>query len=201
MVDLDVSDAFRQRAKMLMRRRFASHRKGLPPAGARARSEAIVGRLAEAFAAMEAPRVASFWPMLPRKEVDLRPLHELVANAGGRVAYPRIDASRTMRFHWVDDPEAMVEADMGYLEPTEAHPLAEALDVVLVPGLAFDLRGFRIGYGGGFYDRTLPEYCPPARAWGVCYDLQLAADIPNVGHDVAVDRVVTDRRVVEVTKG
>ena len=69
--------------------------------------------------------------------------------------------------------------------------------MILVPGVAFDARGFRIGYGGGFYDRALPRYRPPARAIGVAFDFQLAAEIPNADHDVPVDRVVTDVRVLD----
>ena len=201
MIDLEVSDEFRQRAKVVIRRRFRNHRKALPAAGARARSEAIVTRVLAELEAFERPRVASFWPMLDRNEVDLRPVHAAVASRGGRVAYPVIDEG-TMTFRWVKEPEAEMEStSMGYLAPTLDHPLADAIDVVLVPGIAFDPRGYRIGYGGGFYDRSLPVHCPPAAAWGVAFDIQLAGDIPNVAHDIAVDRIITDRRKLEATKG
>lgn len=105
-----------------------------------------------------------------------------------------------MAFHFVDDLDAMETAPMGYREPPEAAPLVDALDVVIVPGLAFDGRGYRIGYGAGFYDRALPRYCPPAASIGVAFDFQLAAEIPNTVDDVAVARIVTDRQLLEIER-
>ena len=72
------------------------------------------------------------------------------------------------------------------------------LDIVIVPGLAFDPQGYRIGYGGGFYDRTLPKWCPPAIAIGVAFDLQLASEVPREPWDIPVDLIVTDQRVLTV---
>ena len=65
-----------------------------------------------------------------------------------------------------------------------------------MPGLAFDDRGYRIGYGAGFYDRALPRYSPPAISVGVAFDFQLAVDIPASGDDVPVHWVLTDRRTL-----
>jgi len=74
-----------------------------------------------------------------------------------------------------------------------------SLDVVVVPGVAFDPDGNRIGYGGGYYDRFLIQV---PRAWriGVCYDLQLIKEVPRADHDVPVDAVVTEAKTILLRK-
>ena len=94
----------------------------------------------------------------------------------------------------------MEERGLGFREPSADAPLAEHLDVVIVPALAVDGRGFRLGYGAGFYDRALPRYRPPARAVAVIFDFQLAPELPIGPHDVAVDTIVTDARLLEALR-
>lgn len=73
-----------------------------------------------------------------------------------------------------------------------------AIDLALVPGLAFDLRGGRLGRGGGFYDRLLPRLSPRASACGVCFDAQIIEAVPMNESDAAVDALATDRRLLRV---
>jgi len=67
---------------------------------------------------------------------------------------------------------------------------------VLVPALALDSRGHRLGYGAGYYDRTLPRFCPPAVSIGVAYDFQLLVELPVTEGDVPCDWIVTDTRAL-----
>jgi 5-formyltetrahydrofolate cyclo-ligase len=71
------------------------------------------------------------------------------------------------------------------------------VDLVLVPALAFDARGYRLGYGKGFYDRLLPQLARAERV-GLAFELSLLPQLPNEDHDVAVHRVVTEKRVIEL---
>jgi 5-formyltetrahydrofolate cyclo-ligase len=198
MFAMDPTDEhLRRRAKTIMRQRFKGHRAAIPRSAAGVRSAAIRERLLELAAVRDAEHVAVFWPMEKHREVDLRPLDAALRARGARVAYPRCDVDRRhMAFHFVDELEAMVAAPMGYREPAPDMPLADRLDVVVVPGLAFDPRGHRIGYGAGFYDGALPRVCPPALSIGVAFDFQLAVEIPNTPGDVTVHQVVTDRRTL-----
>lgn len=142
-----------------------------------------------------AAEVALFWPIERKKEVDLRAVDAALRDRGCAVAYPAIDPeTREMTFHIAASREALAPCEFGFMAPALSAPRAGALDVVVVPGLAFDPRGFRIGYGGGFYDRALPSTRPRATAIGVAYDFQLAADVPESETDVPVDLVVTDVR-------
>lgn len=83
----------------------------------------------------------------------------------------------------------MVEGDFHILEP-ENHPYSGPLDLIVVPGMAFDKTGHRLGRGKGFYDRFLIKY-PEVKTIGICFDFQLLDSIPTEPHDRVVDEVVT----------
>ena len=85
----------------------------------------------------------------------------------------------------------------GILEPIETMKIAyKNIGLVLVPGIAFDILGHRIGYGFGFYDRFLAKV-PKAVKIGLTFDFQVVEKVPHEEHDVAVDLIVTEERVVE----
>jgi 5-formyltetrahydrofolate cyclo-ligase len=73
---------------------------------------------------------------------------------------------------------------------------AHEADAILLPGIAFDKRGMRLGYGGGYYDRLLPQCRPACVRIGIGFDEQLLAEIPAEDHDEHVDIVVTPSRVI-----
>jgi len=172
-------------------------RKALPPAACALRSAKIVERVAELEPVMRARTVCLFWPIEDRHEVDLRPLDATLRARGARVAYPGIDAETgAMAFRYVSDPQAMQEQGFGFREPSSREPEAQPgdVDVVIVPALALDPRGHRVGYGVGYYDRALPRYAPPAFAVAVAFDFQLVAEVPDSAADVRVNWIVTDAR-------
>ena len=78
--------------------------------------------------------------------------------------------------------------------------LPEEIEAVLVPAVAFDGRGYRIGYGGGYYDRFLPEV-PQAARIGAAFSCQVVAEIPADSHDVPADRIVTEREIIIPDRG
>jgi 5-formyltetrahydrofolate cyclo-ligase len=187
-----------RRAKAALRKRARALRNSIPREAIAERSARIVARLEALPAVAGARTVALFWPIEGRNEVDLRPLDARLRAQGKRVAYPSIDPeTRVMTFRFVDDPATLVERGMGFQEPDPAAPEAAALDVIVVPALQVDGRGHRIGYGAGFYDRTLPRFAPPAVAAGVAFDFQLVAEVPATEHDVPLALVVTDVRVLD----
>jgi 5-formyltetrahydrofolate cyclo-ligase len=186
--------------KAELRKRMRGVRKTAPLEACAERSAKIVAVLAEHPAVKAAKSAALFWPIVERHEVDLRALDELLRARGARVAYPSIDPETgDMVFRFVDDPTKLEEAGYGFSEPPKDAPAAVGgdIDVVIVPALAVDPTGHRIGYGAGYYDRTLPKYAPPAAAIAVAYDWQLVAEVPATPGDVQVDAVVTDLRVFD----
>jgi len=85
----------------------------------------------------------------------------------------------------------------GILEPIELMKISyKNINLVLVPGIAFDKNGHRVGYGFGFYDKFLARV-PKAVKIGLCFDFQVVDEIPHEQHDVPVDLIVTEKRVIE----
>lgn len=191
-------EVIRFKVKAELRKRMRGVRKTAPLEACAERSGKIVAAL-EAHAAVRAAKTAAlFWPILERHEVDLRPLDASLRARGVRVAYPSIDPDTgDMVFRFVERPSDLEDAGYGFAEPAKDAPAAGAVDVVVVPAIAVDPTGHRIGYGAGYYDRTLPKYAPPAVAIAVAYDYQLVAEVPATPGDVQVAWIVTDQRVLD----
>lgn len=195
-------DVIRFKVKAELRKRMRGVRKTAPLEACRERSTRIVASLEGHEAVKRASRVALFWPILERHEVDLRPLDASLRARGARVAYPSIDPDTgDMTFRFVDDPSQLADAGYGFAEPpaSAAEAGASDLDVVVVPAIAADPTGHRIGYGAGYYDRTLPKFAPPAIAIAVVFDYQLVAEVPATPGDVQVAWIVTDQRVIDAS--
>lgn len=117
---------------------------------------------------------------------------EMLAQAladGKRVAVPKVYGD-TMRFHYITDLSRVEKGYCGIPEPMGDEPVAGEEDaLVLMPGLAFDSKGGRMGYGGGFYDKFLDaERKHPTLA--LCYDFQMVSCVPVEEHDHPVDAVI-----------
>ena len=183
------------RAKAELRKRLRALRQTTPASACAARSARIVERLRGLDVVANAKSIALFWPMEERHEVDLRALDTALRTHGVAVAYPFIDdATREMSFR-IATPQELLRHSLGFhAAPSEA-TVASALDVIVVPGLAFDEHGKRLGLGGGHYDRALARM-PSAITVGVAYDFQLLAEVPSLAHDIAVRWVVTDARTL-----
>ena len=104
-----------------------------------------------------------------------------------------------MTFHFVEDTADLAVQGYGFSEPPRTHPQVSAdlreVDVVVVPALAIDPTGHRIGYGAGYYDRALSGTA--VAKVGVIFDFQLVPEVPATDGDVPVDWIVTDRRVLD----
>ncbi len=137
------------------------------------------------------------------EELDPAPLLETLRAQGARVALPRVAGEGMLTFHWVDDPAALVTGSMGIMEPRAGSPgpELEEVDLVLVPGVAFDERCCRLGFGGGFYDRLLAELPARTALVGLAYDVQIVPEIPMAEHDRPVHMIVTPSGVYRSARG
>jgi 5-formyltetrahydrofolate cyclo-ligase len=117
---------------------------------------------------------------------------------GKRLVCPRVDrATRRLRLYEVSDLVAdFAPGTLQIPEPKPTCPPVEpsAIDWALVPGLAFDRRGYRLGRGAGHYDRLLPTLRPDAPRWALAYDCQLVEALPVELHDQPLDGVATAYR-------
>ncbi|MFN4217008.1 MAG: 5-formyltetrahydrofolate cyclo-ligase [Brevinematales bacterium] len=130
----------------------------------------------------------AYWPI--RGEVDVLPLMKWWLERGGRLFLPRV-CSREMEVAEVRDLGLdVVRGKYGIPEPV-GETVACVPTFILVPGVVFDERGFRIGYGGGFYDRFLSK-AKESQTIGVAYSFQVLRVLPHDEHDVCLDRIVCE---------
>ena len=126
-------------------------------------------------------------------EVDTRELIDISLEQGKRVAVPVLEqGKKTMAHALIESLDVLVDGPWGLVQPDLAKATLlekqEEIDLVVVPGIAFDRRGHRIGFGGGFYDRFLANL--QVVKVGLCYDDLILQEIPNEAHDVPMDIVV-----------
>lgn len=136
--------------------------------------------------------VSGFWPI--RSEVDVRPLMFALREKGARLALPAIIDRTTIVFRGLVRGAALVDMGFGTAGPgPEAEELRPSL--MLVPLAAFDARGHRIGYGGGYYDRAIDKlraggHAP--RLIGVAFDCQQVDWVPDEPHDMVLPEILTE---------
>jgi 5-formyltetrahydrofolate cyclo-ligase len=151
----------------------------------------LLDRLLGEILVRPAAVVAGVWP-LPG-EIDLRPLLHVLHGRGVGIALPETTprGNPLIFRHW--QPECVMLAEkFGTFRPDG--PVVEP-DLFLVPLLAFDSTGRRLGYGGGYYDRTLPLY-PGRPALGFAFAAQQVANLPTEPHDHPLDAIVTEAGVI-----
>lgn len=147
--------------------------------------------LAERFFATEFYRRArTIYGYLPyNQEVRTVPILEQALRDGKRVAVPKVIGD-TMRFIYLEDLGRVDKGYAGIPEPVEDGPVAQdPTALVLMPGLAFDAQGNRMGYGGGFYDRFLAQE-PEHPTVALCFEFQMVEQLPAEEFDVPVDLVI-----------
>lgn len=156
--------------------------------------EEIVERsnaLAEKFYNSPAYQAAStIYGYLPyNQEVRTIPMLQRALDEGKRVAVPKVYGEE-MRFIYLEDLTQVSKGYAGIPEPIADAPVAEDKQaLVLMPGLAFDPQGHRIGYGGGFYDRFLAQE-PHHPTLALCYEFQMQAHLDTEEFDIPVDTVL-----------
>lgn len=193
----------RELAKRELRSRMRSVRGALPRTACAERSARAIARVSELPELQAARTLVGFSAI--QRELDLAALLAEARTQGKCVGLPRVvqtddtdDAAPRLELLALND-EPLVEGAFGVLEPPEsALPIdPAAVDVILVPGLAFDAQGQRLGYGRAFYDRLLPTL-PNAFRIGIGYDFQFVAELPVDPHDVPLHCIVSDARVLRI---
>ena len=172
--------------KTELRRMIREKKRAMTSAEIDAKSE----RLGELFRASEAyQKASSIYGYLPyNQEVRTTPMLRQAQLDGKRVAVPKCYGDE-MRFIWLDDLDRVEKGYANIPEPIDDGPIADdPTALVLMPGLAFDPQGHRIGYGGGFYDKFLAKEMHPTLA--LCYDFQMLDHLETEQFDIPVDTVL-----------
>ncbi len=183
--------------KMAFRSELVARRSRLAPDLWRAASTAAQQRLLLLPSFRQAAVVALYAPIL--QEIDTIQLFDAAMAAGKRVLYPQV-RNGYLQFRQVTDLQQLASGAYGIPEPGLSGrdtPLEQA-DLIVVPGVAFDLQGHRIGFGKGYYDRCLSRLSGHATLVGICHDFQLVERVPVEGHDISMQYVVTERRLITI---
>ena len=153
--------------------------------------EAASGKLVQMFLKTELYcNAKTLYGYLPyNQEVRTVPILQQALADGKKVAVPKV-YSNEMKFIYLSDLTQVAEGYAGIPEPIADGPVGDdPTALVLMPGLAFDKEGHRIGYGGGFYDKFLAEE-PNHSTIALCYDFQVVEDLPTEEFDIPVDCVL-----------
>lgn len=132
-------------------------------------------------------RVGAFWPI--GSELDLRPA--VAAHLDWLWFFPRVTSTLPPRLAWGTEP--LEQGRWGLLEPSLAQHLLPPVNLLLVPGLAFDDNGHRIGYGRGFYDALLAQLPDEVLTVGVGFEAQMHHSVPVEPHDRPVQALLSER--------
>lgn len=180
------------------REQLLARRMAVPAAEHRAWSAAITRRLLHSFATLRSKVVGGYWPY--KGEFDARHAMRVWRDAGARLALPLVLEKRAplqFRHWWPGAPMTRGVFDLPVPDGTELL-LPQAL---LIPPVGFDARGFRLGYGGGYFDRTLAVLQPQPLKIGVAFEIARIATIHAQPHDIAMDYIVTEAGVHRVGAG
>ena len=190
--------------KAEMRRALSAARQSLSPAERQERSRRAVA-LCRGLAGFASAEVICSYVSF-REEVETSGFIAALLREGRRVAVPlhQPGAAQPLLFAEIRSLAELVPDPFGILQPPrEAARLVPtaAIPLFLVPGLAFDPAGRRLGYGLGCYDRAFADAAPGALKVGLAFELQLLACVPADPHDVPMDAVVTEDRVIQPAAG
>jgi 5-formyltetrahydrofolate cyclo-ligase len=174
-------------SKQALRKEARDRRKGL--AAAQPDFASAIARHAGALGVAAGDVVGGYGALWD--EADPKLLLARLVDLGCHIAFPRIVAkNKPLEFHLVPDGEVLRPGAFGIHEPLADWPVVQP-SLLLVPLLAFDGNGYRLGYGGGYYDRTLAAR--NVRAVGVAYAGQEVSSLPAQAHDMALEAIITEQ--------
>ena len=172
--------------KTELRRMIREKKRAMTPAKIEEKSARLGELLRQSEAYQKASAIYGYLPY--NQEVRTTPMLRQAQLDGKRVAVPKCYGDE-MRFIWLDDLGQVAPGYANIPEPIADEPIADdKTALVLMPGLAFDPQGHRIGYGGGFYDKFLEKEMHPTLA--LCYDFQMLPHLETEEHDIPVDTVL-----------
>lgn len=173
--------------KKALRSRIRAQKRAMTPEQIEYASRILGEKFAASPLYMQAKSVYGYLPY--NQEVRTVPMLVRAQQDGKRVAVPKVYGDE-MKFIWLDDLSLVAPGYAGIPEPAADEPVAsDETALVLMPGLAFDPQGHRIGYGGGFYDRFLAQE-PNHPTLALCYAFQMLDELEMEAFDIPVDQVL-----------
>jgi 5-formyltetrahydrofolate cyclo-ligase len=179
-------------AKRKLREAMQAKRMQLPHAAMLRASEAVALHFTDHPILSFAPSVAGYMAM--RGEIDLKALFAATVRFHKITALPCVTEQKTLQFRRWTEGNPLARHTLGMLEPESTAPVLIP-SIILVPLLAFDGDGYRLGYGSGYYDRTMAamrRFEHPPLFVGVAYSMQEVDQVPTDSHDLPLDGILTE---------
>ncbi len=184
--------------KRALRKQLLDRRKQLDAAVCQDLSQLIQQRLVASECFSLARTLVLYSPVNNEVHTDL--LLQVAQSLGKRICYPRV-CGQQLQLVTIASLADLTPGAFGVAEPSAGSVVSGAeVDLIVVPGVAFDLAGFRLGYGKGFYDRELSRMTRQTFSAGLCFDFQLCDRLPIEDHDQQLDYVVTEKRLIPCHK-
>ena len=131
-----------------------------------------------------------------KREVETRLLMRCAWDDGKKVAVPRVDGDGIMHFYYLRSLKDLEPGAFGIMEPRADCRICEPEEgLLLMPGVAFDEQGHRVGYGGGYYDRYLEKH-PHLIHIALAFEFQIFPEVPSEKHEICPDLIVTENRIL-----
>ncbi|MBQ8545719.1 MAG: 5-formyltetrahydrofolate cyclo-ligase [Clostridia bacterium] len=186
-----------KREKDAIRRECADRRNQMPMEEHAEFDKKIIDVVASLVSFKHADIVLLYAPI--KSEIDVMPIFELAKEKGKRVAFPKCDTeNRTMKFHFVDSLDDLEPCAYNIREPKEEAEIYDPKEtkgsaLCIVPGLAFDVYGYRLGYGKGYYDKFMNNFT--GSTIGVAYTHQILPSLPKGKFDKHCDVLITEKGI------
>ncbi len=186
--------------KVQLRKECLKRRDSIPDEVRAVKDREIMERLISYPPFAEAKTVLLFASF--RSEINTFPLMEHILKEGKGLLLPRVNnETKSLELYLINSLDELIKGYMGIMEPDPEMARradTEDIDLVVLPGAAFDERGGRIGYGGGYYDRLIASLQCSPHLIAIAYEEQIVEHVPLEEHDQRVRAIITDRRVIEV---
>lgn len=187
--------------KKAIRERIIQERDSIPKNIKEAKDAAIMEHILSLHEFSDAKTIflyASF-----RSEVNTTDLIIISLDRGKMIVLPKVEKeNRRLKLYVLDNMNELVTGHMGIPEPAASEDRLRTLDdieLIIIPGIAFDEYGNRLGYGAGFYDRLLSETKRRIPVFAPAYEEQIVEKIPAEPHDIKVDKIITDKRIINIS--
>lgn len=181
-----------------LRTSMVNRRKLLSPAEVKEKSQIIGNILMERNEFKDAEKIFIYYSV--RNEANTLDLIEKSLSMGKTIALPVVKKGNAMDFYRIESLSSLKKSSMGIPEPAENSEiiLPDSNTLIIVPGTVFDRHKNRIGMGKGFYDRYFQRYSDiNFRKIGICYDFQIVDELPCEIHDVPLDKIISEKGVIE----
>ena len=180
--------------KKIIRKQFIEERKKMTVNTVNTLSTLIIERILGEIDLESSETIALYYPF--NNEVNVLPLIELLLKQKKRVVLPKVTGKTTMEFYRIESTVDVELSKFGVYEPnTKSIVNKIEIDWMLIPGVGFNSKGYRLGYGAGYYDRYLEEH--QFKTVGICFDFQITDAFEINEYDVPLDFIISENRLLQ----